>query len=616
MKSVPKYISLFLLCFMAGFVTQAQSVEWVKSVAQDKGQECKALYPSDDGGYWLGGHTYRNQFLINNTHAMSKIQLTAFNGIGDTLWTKHYYHKYKGGDIVKILPAPAGRYVIGNYSNDTVYNVNGDFFRSKPLVMYVDNAGESIWSLDDLMPFCVEQYTRDATLMPNGDLLVIGYYTEKNALTCTKNPKIFALRISPDGIVLWNNMYDMGGEANFGRQVEVLHNGNLLISASHLFNGVMALEIEASTGNLLQSRYIAPTGVPSVGFVDSYMKLLSNGGFIVTGYYSVGQFNEPMGYIAYLDANFNKIWERSAGNTNRKVFEMPNGYFLLENYDTAAMAYMSKIHIATGDTAWSIRMGEPAIINPNGMIVFGGRYYNFYGGMTFDGQGNMMVAGTYLDKHGDIFVPPSQVRQHDFFLAKLKDVGVPLTNFCQQGPQASFAGALVADTLKLNSTSISNVTFHDTLQYQWFVGGVALSVSNQTLQQQINVSQYPQGVPVKLVITNHWGCKDSINAVVTADGVVGNRPSVETLHATSLRNAYPNPSAQNVAIGYTLPAKTQNAVLRVYELGTGRTVAERHLSALDSEAKFNVSSWATGVYAYQLYVNGAPVAVKRLLISR
>ena len=102
--------------------------------------------------------------------------------------------------------------------------------------------------------------------------------------------------------------------------------------------------------------------------------------------------------------------------------------------------------------------------------------------------------------------------------------------------------------------------------------------------------------------------------MVTADGVVG--LPVETLHATSLQNPRPNPSAQNVAIGYTLPAKTENAVLRVYELGTGRTVAERNLSALDSEVKFNVSGWATGVYAYQLYVNGAPVAVKKMTVSR
>ena len=83
-----------------------------------------------------------------------------------------------------------------------------------------------------------------------------------------------------------------------------------------------------------------------------------------------------------------------------------------------------------------------------------------------------------------------------------------------------------------------------------------------------------------------------------------------------LRNAYPNPSAQNVSIGYTLPAKTENAVLRVYELGTGRTVAERHLSSNTQETRFDVSGWATGVYAYQLYVNGAPVAVKKMVVSR
>jgi hypothetical protein len=363
--------------------------------------------------------------------------------------------------------------------------------------------------------------------------------------------------------------------------------------------------IDMETGILLYTK-AAPSGTWAGGGYALRTWPLRDGSFIVGG---SANTNFTVGYLARTDANFNIIWQRNdplaniygdtfgAETKDSCVVVFSNDL----NYGSSGGLFMAKVRLSDGQELW--------------------RKYFIYSQDTSNFSG-VIPWSLIVGQNGDLYplgalALPNVTNYTNFYMSRYTGVADFLqpSDYCSDSLRANFAGTWQNDTLRLHSISNSGMVHQDSVDCQWLIGGNTVSLDT-ALQQTISMQANPEGVNVTLVITNFWGCKDTLIARVLPNGTItGNRP-VNTHGGAYLKNAYPNPSAQNVSIGYTLPAKTENAVLRVYEMATGRTVAERHLSALDSEVKFNVSGWATGVYAYQLYVNGAPVAVKKMTVSR
>ncbi|SFC89849.1 Por secretion system C-terminal sorting domain-containing protein, partial [Flexibacter flexilis DSM 6793] len=122
---------------------------------------------------------------------------------------------------------------------------------------------------------------------------------------------------------------------------------------------------------------------------------------------------------------------------------------------------------------------------------------------------------------------------------------------------------------------------------------------------------------IKLVITNHWGCKDSTQAILHPDGTItGNKPN-SNRQSTTISNIYPNPAAQSVRLDYSLPSTCQEANLKIYELGTGRILLQKRLSVLERATRLDVSSLPQGLYGCQLYADGIPAPkVQKLSVVR
>jgi hypothetical protein len=478
-------------------------------------------------------------------------------------------------------------------------------------VFEMDNTGQ-ILQHREYMVDCHTLRPGRVHAMPDGGFIITGNIA---AFNC-HDWDLFALRLDAYGEQTWQVTYVLPQNQNI--QSSGLYPGNKLCMSYFVVNGVnqqtsYVVFADANTGLYLNQKEVPFNIYVSVPIPWP----LRDGSFMVGGVRMTNPVFNPFsyGYLAHMDKDFNLLWERVDSNCSGFqediMKETSDGAFVIKakrqpdpiNAPYNQLPFMAKINIATGQEIWrkyfraDTTNGVRGV--PNDICV--SRSGDLFG----IGVGSFI--GTSV----------GQTNAPDFHYSRFTGVADFLqpSDYCTDSVRANFTGTWQQDTLRLRSISNSGMAYQDSLNYQWLIEGSTVSIDS-AVQQVKNAALYPNGLLVSLVITNFWGCRDTLTAKVMPDGtVVGNRP-VETGHALSLRNAYPNPSAQNVAIGYTLPAKTENAVLRVYELGTGRTVAERNLSTLDSEVKFNVSGWATGVYAYQLYVNGAPVAIKKMTVSR
>ncbi|MBK0403402.1 T9SS type A sorting domain-containing protein [Adhaeribacter sp. BT258] len=88
------------------------------------------------------------------------------------------------------------------------------------------------------------------------------------------------------------------------------------------------------------------------------------------------------------------------------------------------------------------------------------------------------------------------------------------------------------------------------------------------------------------------------------------------LTGTNLGQSYPNPTAGEAIIPYTLPKSYGKASIQIREIATGRELRKYELKPGSNSLTVNVSSLSSGLYLYSLVVDEKPVATKKLAVMK
>ncbi|AFK01968.1 hypothetical protein Emtol_0817 [Emticicia oligotrophica DSM 17448] len=81
----------------------------------------------------------------------------------------------------------------------------------------------------------------------------------------------------------------------------------------------------------------------------------------------------------------------------------------------------------------------------------------------------------------------------------------------------------------------------------------------------------------------------------------------------SVSNIYPNPANDYATIDYVITGNVNDASMAFYNL-LGHEVANYELDKFDRRLKVQTANWESGIYLYQLVVDGKKVATKKLLV--
>lgn len=95
--------------------------------------------------------------------------------------------------------------------------------------------------------------------------------------------------------------------------------------------------------------------------------------------------------------------------------------------------------------------------------------------------------------------------------------------------------------------------------------------------------------------------------------VVASQVQENNFEKIKVSNIYPNPANDFAYIDYTVNGNFTSANVSFFNL-LGKQLAEYPLNKNSDKLRINTSSWESGIYMYQLIIDGKKIATKKLLV--
>jgi hypothetical protein len=152
-------------------------------------------------------------------------------------------------------------------------------------------------------------------------------------------------------------------------------------------------------------------------------------------------------------------------------------------------------------------------------------------------------------------------------------------------------------------------------------------------ESRLNIGQ----IPKKIIISNSLLSKNSTlskgisynsknnytqfyrdllisNKSKNVDSKVVTNPAQENgTEKVKVSNIYPNPANDYAYLDYTVNGNFNSANVSFFNL-LGKQVSEYPLSKSSEKLKINTSNWESGIYMYQLIIDGKKITTKKLLV--
>ncbi|SFC01708.1 Por secretion system C-terminal sorting domain-containing protein [Flexibacter flexilis DSM 6793] len=598
-----KLILLFLLLCGYVFSYGQGTLVWENTYPLPSSQVIRTATLSPNKRFWVGVSDYA--YCLNpttNTYTRTTEILAFKDSNGDTLWHQNFVNYYQESEGWGIAPAPNG-----NFWAIVVFEHGASSANNRGLgVFLVDSLGQ-ILEHREFMKGCNYLFGSAVHPMSDGGFVLVGHV--QLVLSNCQDVDMMAMRIDGSGNLVWQQIYTMPTNQTLISSGLYPNNRVCISYWDGYYENTRMMFIDVPSGVIMQQK--APVLLADLKAVRTWP--LRDGGFIFHGGIDTSSTSSHyLPYIARTDANFNILWSRLDSNA-----VVGSDYLrAIEARDTSVIMmgstreptniavtypFMAKVNLITGQELWRKYLSDSALsatyklaYKINDLIV--------------TENNDLMVVGA-APRLPYVFAQPG-----DYYMAKYTGVADFLqpSDYCSDSLQANFTGSWVGDTLQLYNTSNSGMAMQDSVDCQWLIGGSTVSIDT-AINMQISPSAHPNGLRVTLVITNFWGCKDTLTAIVTPQGIVGNKPVQKGVFVGEV---YPNPASNSVSVNYGLPSACKSAVVRMSEVGTGKVLIEQEMSLTGNMLRLNTAPLAAGMYVLQVYADGAPLGVRKVSVVK
>ncbi|MFN3488272.1 MAG: T9SS type A sorting domain-containing protein [Emticicia sp.] len=109
----------------------------------------------------------------------------------------------------------------------------------------------------------------------------------------------------------------------------------------------------------------------------------------------------------------------------------------------------------------------------------------------------------------------------------------------------------------------------------------------------------------------------NVELPATNDRSIGGNENNDKLYSNdkiTVSNIYPNPANDYATVDYVITGNVNEASMSFYNL-LGNEVASYELDKFDRRLKIQTTNWDSGIYLYQLIVDGKKVVTKKLIVA-
>lgn len=365
---------LYWILSLGAFGQSGPVIEWQRSLGGSGSEYARSVQGSDDGGYWIAGHTDSNDGDVTGSFGGNDYWVVKVDAAGGIVW-----QKVLGGSATDVAQSIAltsdGGSIVAGYSHSTNGDVSGNHGISDVWVVKLSADGIVQWkrcyggSAND------EAYT--IALASDGGYIVAGTTLSSDG-DITMNQGVFdfwLLKIDDSGELEWQRTYG-------GPGLEKAYSIGLTADGGYVMVGTSGANGGDVTGHHGDADYWV-VKVDSVGTLqwqrclggsgyDQPRSVLqtSDGGYIIAGESSSsnGDVTDPRGstdyWIVKLLSDGSLDWQRSLGGSvvdrAQSVLETDDGSYVVAGGAASVDGDVAN-NLGNGDS-WLLKLASDGTI--------------------------------------------------------------------------------------------------------------------------------------------------------------------------------------------------------------------------------------------------------------
>jgi gliding motility-associated-like protein len=463
---------LLLLTLFKTASSQSLTIEWQRTLGGIDYEIPKAIKPTADGGYIVGGTTFSQDGDMLGNKGSADAYLIKLHADGSVAWKRTYGGSNDDG-IHSLIVCADGGYLFTGYTKSKDGDIAGGFHGiSDAWVVRLDAAGNILWQKvvggSDYDVLLDVQQLADS----EGGFILAGYTMSKNGDIAHKiggdyNQDVWMMKLGGNGGIQWEKTFG-GTDHDVAYALQATYNGFVVCAISQSANGqithnkgqkdVWVYKVDYA-GTLVWQYNYGGTG-NDFGYA---ITAAQNGEWVIAGGTTstdgdfAGNHGTLDAFVLKLDADGKKIWSKCYGGSAldqvQQICAKNDGSLVLtgtaESTDGDVAGNYGKSDFwavgltATGNIQWQQNFGGSDIDDA-------------FAGTVAAGGNSIVLAGTSFSADRDVTVSKGG---GDIWVIKVQPKAPMITQ--QPANIEACAGSQVQLTVKATQT--------DTYQWQQFI---------------------------------------------------------------------------------------------------------------------------------------------------
>jgi len=435
--------TLSLLLLSTALAAQAPTIQWQRTFGGADSDEAFAVLQSNDGGYYVFGHTQSINGDIDANNGYQDYWVLRLDSLGNLQWKKNF-----GGSGVEWLynvrPTPDGGYLLSGITDSDDFDVSG--FHGgywDAWLMKMDSAGNLIWQ--KCLGGSGWDEAWDAYQTDDGGYIMAGYSNSNDGDVSGNHGAhdYWVVRLDSALQIVWQRSFG-GSNYDLGYTLSLTADGGFIVAGESqsddgdVVGGTIGLDVWVLKlnfdGKIEWQRTYGGNGMERANEIHQ----TRDGGFVFIGSTSstngdiIGQHGSDDIWVVKLNPNGDIEWQKPMGGSGQdhgvSIQQMPDNGYILAGLVISPDGDVTDYR-GNGDF-WVAKLSEQGeIVWKN---TFGGTKQDVPYSIRQTQDGGFIVGGYTWSSNID--VPQGVKGRSDYWVVKLGPEGTSTTTSPSSSP--------------------------------------------------------------------------------------------------------------------------------------------------------------------------------------